>query len=140
MSWADIPLKERVLHRIVPEPMSGCWLWDGSCDGQGYGEVRDGGVTFKAHRVVFEIFVGPIPEGMQLDHLCRNHACVNPFSHLEPVTPSVNFLRGEHAHAVAHNRGRCVAGLHDLAPGSTQCVPCQRAAQRRWAQEQAVLA
>jgi hypothetical protein len=68
---------------------SGCWLWTGATNGQGYGKHRGQYV----HRLVYEALVGPIPAGHEIDHLCRVHACSNP-SHLEPVTHRENMLRG----------------------------------------------
>lgn len=67
----------------------GCWLWTGSQDGKGYGKTGRG----RIHRIVYEELVGPIPDGLQLDHLCRVRNCVNP-AHLEPVTGRENVRRG----------------------------------------------
>lgn len=74
---------------------SGCWLWTGTLTAGGYGQIRsrDFG-TMYAHRWAYEHFVGPIPAGLQIDHLCRVRRCVNP-AHLEPVTARTNFLRGD---------------------------------------------
>lgn len=70
-----------------------CWVWRGCRDGDGYGSFQ----RRKAHRVFYEAFVGPVPPHLQIDHLCRNRACVNP-DHLEPVTLHENVRRGRHHH------------------------------------------
>jgi hypothetical protein len=88
------PLAERIEDMSMPEPMSGCVLWLGALDAAGYGRIRVGpGVVRMSHVVAYELGVGPIPTGMDLDHLCRNRACRAEW-HLEPVTRRVNLLRG----------------------------------------------
>lgn len=85
---------ERFLANVDQQP-DGCWLWKAGRTGTGYGafylrprrQVR-------THRYAYETFVGPIPEGLDLDHLCRVRHCCNP-EHLEPVTRRENLIRGE---------------------------------------------
>lgn len=76
-----------------PNWQTGCWEWLTGKDGNGYGVRRWKGRRLMAHRVMYEELVGSIPEGLQLDHLCRNTSCVNPL-HLEPVTNQENTKRG----------------------------------------------
>jgi hypothetical protein len=71
---------------------SPCWLWEGSKHKDGYGMVKRGGFHGYAHRLFYSMEKGPVPVGMQLDHLCRVRECCNP-NHLEPVTPAVNVRR-----------------------------------------------
>jgi hypothetical protein len=76
----------------VVDAGSGCWVWQGALS-SGYGSMRADGRTRPAHRVFYERHLGAIPKGLDLDHLCRNKACVNP-AHLEPVTRRENVWRG----------------------------------------------
>lgn len=70
-----------------------CWVWQRFTNKDGYGRVRVGQVGIGAHRIIYERHRGPIPEGLQLDHLCRNPSCVNP-EHLQPVSCAINIHRG----------------------------------------------
>lgn len=93
-----IPVAERFWKYVVPEPNSGCWLWDGGYNSKGYGRLYVGSVVDStarqalAHKLAFEMYRGEVPEGLELDHLCRVTACVNPL-HLEPVTHAENIRR-----------------------------------------------
>lgn len=86
-------LPDWLLDRLAPEPNTGCWLWTGSDSGNGYGKVSVAGFYEMAHRLIYMILVGPIPDGMHLDHRCRVRRCCN-VDHLEPVTPRENTRRG----------------------------------------------
>lgn len=85
---------ERFQDKYIPDPNSGCWLWTAYCDPKGYGRFRLRGRIVGAHRASYEIFVGPIPDGLYIDHLCRVRSCVNP-AHMELVTNQENIRRGE---------------------------------------------
>lgn len=73
-----------------------CWIWTGAKGADGYGNVRYRGTVWRAHRAAYTILVGAIESGLELDHLCRVRACVNP-DHLEPVTGEENIRRHQHA-------------------------------------------
>jgi hypothetical protein len=83
------------LDNYVPEPNTGCWLWLGRVTANGYARAWDPmrRTARYAHRILFERERGPIPVGLDLDHLCRIRSCVNP-AHLEPVTRQKNLRRG----------------------------------------------
>lgn len=116
----------------------GCWVWSGTIGADGYGRIRVDGREHVAHRWGYETFVGPVPDGMQLDHLCRNRACVR-FDHLEPVTAQENVLRGVSLAAENATKTHCPQGhpyeghnvyVHPVK-GYRVCRTCNRERSRR---------
>jgi len=85
------PLADRFWEKV--QKTDSCWIFTGAGCGVGYGEIWAHGRVMRAHRVAYELLIGPVPEGLTLDHRCRNRRCVNP-AHLEPVTNRENLLRG----------------------------------------------
>lgn len=108
-----------VLRRLAAKVTladAGCWQWNGADNGHGYGCIDLGGRITYTHRLAYEAFFGPIPEGYDIDHLCRNRRCCNPF-HLEAVTRRENLMRGETL-TRAHLLG--------VDCGFAACPSCQR--------------
>lgn len=123
--WNPQPAIERVWPRIQ---VGVCWLWTGSLTTAGYGQVRSSeGPLVSVHRLVYETLVGPIPDGLELDHLCRVRHCCDP-DHLEPVTPGENHRRG--SQVLTH----CKNGhpFDSTAGNQRTCRICRRAAWHRW--------
>ncbi len=125
------PLMDRFADKLLVMP-DGCWQWIGAKHSEGYGVIRADGRPAYAHRVAYELLVGPIPEGLDIDHLCRNRLCVNP-THLEPVTRRENLLRGDTITADQTRRTHCPQGhpyegdnlFHDKK-GRRYCRACAR--------------
>jgi hypothetical protein len=138
------PIKDRILASVAVDGESGCWLWQGALRPDGYVQMRAGSPSrlVYAHRASYEEFVGPIPEGLTLDHLCRMRHCVNP-EHLEAVTHRENCLRGTGVSAVAATRTTCPRGhAYDAvgAKGERSCSTCSRAHKRAYKQRRRVAA
>lgn len=125
---------EELLWRKIDKRVPGeCWPWTGSRDPKGYGKAKIKKRSVSAHRMAYELSVGPIPDGYEIDHLCRNTSCCNP-AHLEAVTPAENMRRRSIAQT------HCKRG-HEFTPENTylvgkdkrrrQCRACTIVAARR---------
>lgn len=102
-------LPDRFKEKIDTNQNTECWLWTGAKQSDGYGVVGHENKIYLAHRKIYEILVGKIPEGLELDHKCRNRSCVNP-AHLEPVTHKENVLRGKSPSAKNSIKTHCNNG------------------------------
>ncbi len=139
MPSTDEPKSADLTSRV--DAVGPCWLWTGTIDRDGYGRVTVNQRQWRAHRYVWTQLVGDIPEGMTLDHLCRERSCVNP-DHLEVVTPGENVRRGVGGKVTgAKNAAKthCYKG-HEYTPENTyrqpgtnkrQCKECRRERDRR---------
>jgi hypothetical protein len=129
-------LEQRFMEKI--DYADDCWLWTAKCNNRGYGMFGMGGKMRPAHRVAYELWIGLIPEGLDIDHLCAVRHCVNP-SHLEAVTHRENLLRGSGFAAVNAAKTHCPHG-HEYTPENTYhnpnvnggriCRTCKRARDR----------
>ncbi len=124
-------MNERFWNKVSIDDVDGCWLWIACKNYRGYGVFRWQGAARLAHRVLYEYTFGPVPTGLELDHLCTNPPCVNPF-HLEPVTHLENVRRAEwilckHGHELT---GENIYYRKDR-PGKKECKVCQHIRNKR---------
>lgn len=125
-----LPVLEKIELLIERITETGCWIWMGALSPKGYAKIN-GKI---AHRSSYEAYIGPIPDGLQLDHVCRVRCCVNPH-HLEPVTLQVNVARGEVGQYNAR-KTHC-ANSHEFTPentgrtnGERYCRTCRNLARK----------
>ncbi len=128
-----LSVKDRFEEKILLIPFNECWEWGGNKYPNGYGRFTIKSKGRLAHRISYGLYTGEIPDGLVLDHLCRNKGCVNP-KHLEPVTSRENLLRSEITMAsMARKKTHCYKG-HEFSKentskysnGSRRCKQCQR--------------
>ena len=124
-----MPLALRLFGKLA-EDSNGCWIFLGKPGNSGYGVIGLGGRADGVgltHRVAWEVFVGPIPDGLHIDHLCRVRLCCNP-AHLEPVTQAVNNQRSWDARPrTACRRGHVYTGDERITRGGgSRCDVCRR--------------
>ena len=145
MTKPNLPLIDRFMQYVMPEPNSGCWLWIGAITKKGYGgNFRVGKKTNQPHRLSYSLYKGSIPDGLHIDHLCRVPCCVNP-DHLEAVTPAENSRRAVPFGTFGtfnRNKTHCKRG-HKFTTentgydpnGARRCRKCARAASIRSAKK-----
>lgn len=125
---------ERFWKRVERRP-DGCWQWNGGRSVNGYGACTDYLApptrTTYAHRLAWRILRGEIPDGLQIDHLCRNKLCVNP-EHLEPVTQAENLRRRTVKTACNHGHELTPENVYRTRTGTRSCRACRRDAARRF--------
>jgi len=141
------PDPRRIMKYV--EVTKSCWLWKGALNSGGYGVVSFAGKNHIAPRIVYELLEGKIPDGLHIDHLCRNPPCVNP-AHLQPVTPRENALRGLTGHHKNQMKGQehynskkthCPQG-HEYTikniyyqSGSRACMICRKVRVQKFREE-----
>lgn len=125
MAKSTDDILQRLTDRtIFDETVTGCWLWQGFRDPRGYGRISLGGRPALTHRAAWEAKFGPIPDGVEPDHLCRVTSCWN-WDHLELVTRQENILRGDNPRLQRERhaaRTHCKQG-HELTPENTRRRP-----------------
>lgn len=142
-------LKERFWSKVskngpIPEnrpELGPCWQWIGGVNSSGYGQFYIERQPHRSHIISYRLIVGKVPEGLELDHLCRNRRCVRP-THLEPVTHRVNCLRGISPAAICAQKTECSKG-HPFTVentyvdrlGKRHCRTCRKAANKKWVAE-----
>jgi len=113
--------RTRLLSRAIINPDTHCWEWAGAKDMWGYGLIKRDGQNRRVHREVFRMWFGPVPAGLEVDHLCFIRHCLNP-DHLEAVPGYVNIMRSNGTAAVNARKTHCERG-HEYTPENTYVTP-----------------
>ena len=134
MKITDLPanMQNKIVTELCPAAgLDFCWAWTGAVQSRGYGCVGVNRRSQLTHRVSYELLVGPIEVGLQIDHLCRNKRCCNP-AHLEPVTAKTNMERTDRAEKTHCVHGHPLSGdtliIKNYASGLTKrnCRECHK--------------
>jgi len=142
--WRGRTVEDRLLSRVTKDVATGCWNYPAHKGQEGYGVLFADGRYRRAHRVSYALFVGPIPDGMQVHHKCENRSCVNP-EHLSATAVREHLMRehsnSQHRAAVNARKTHCKHG-HELTPGNCvpyllrkgirECLTCTHARAKRW--------
>ena len=136
---------ERLISKVDWKSEGSCWDWLGTINEYGYPKISIENHPRRAHRISYEAFIGPIPKGLDLDHLCRNRKCINP-KHLEPVTRKENLNRspitfwrgGQTTAKIKKSRTHCKHG-HEWSEENTYihtygwrvCRECKKIQERK---------
>ena len=139
MGWQIGEIQDWMAERV--DTSGDCWMWLMATDRAGYGKAKYQGKDWRAHRLVWTMLVGDIPDGLVTDHLCRVKGCVNP-DHIELVTNAENMRRqgpnpGLHQKLKTHcpqGHEYSEANTYNLPAGGRQCFTCKRKQARQWAQ------
>lgn len=131
-------VQQRFEAKYTPEPNTGCWLWTAAINATGYGIMAvPGRSTQLAHRIAWELFRSPIPDGLVIDHLCRVRCCVNP-DHFRLVPPAINSVENSLSvsarNAAKQRCPRCDGSFESREEGGRvvrRCMACYRASHRR---------
>lgn len=133
--WRKVSPAERLLGHVIHDEATGCWNYKGTVNGSGYGSAHINGTRQTWHRACWIAFVGEIPDGLELDHLCKNRRCGNP-AHLELVTRRENLLRGDGWAGRNARKTHCPKG-HEYTEANTswyrgqrKCRKCHAARER----------
>jgi hypothetical protein len=118
----DLPQRFKDKIEVVTE--SGCWIWTGACQSASYAVAYYKGNARRVHRIIYGLLVGPIPQGLEIDHLCKVRCCVNPY-HLEPVTHLENLRRGETIGVKNRRKTHCSKN-HAFVPDNIYTDPKNR--------------